>query len=229
VGGCPYLDPDPTEAIDLVLRTAAEHGLGVDLHVDETLDPGVLTLEALAERVVALGFAGPVMASHCVSLGMQPAAVQHRVAAKVAAAGISVVAMPQTNLYLQARDVATAAPRGLTAIAALRAAGVNVAAGADNVQDPFNVVGRADPLETAALMVMAGHLSPDEALAAVSARARQALGLPPVDIAMGSPAELVAIDAASVREAVASAPASRLVMHDGRIVSSQRLVAGPFA
>ena len=54
-------------------------------------------------------------------------------------------------------------PAALTAVRALRGAGVNVAAGADNLQDPFNPVGRGDPLETAALMVMAGHLLPADA------------------------------------------------------------------
>ena len=56
-------------------------------------------------------------------------------------------------------------PRGLTALLALSKAGVNVAAGADNLQDPFNLVGKGDPLETAALMVMAGHYLPAAAYA----------------------------------------------------------------
>ncbi|MGD9794490.1 MAG: amidohydrolase family protein [Acidimicrobiia bacterium] len=224
IGGCPYLEPDPLGAIDASLAMAAERGIGLDLHVDETLDPAILTVETLAERVVATGFDGPVMASHCVSLGMQSSAVQQRVADKVAAAGISVVALPQTNLYLQSRALATAPPRGLTAIAALRTAGVNVAGGADNVQDPFNLVGRGDPLETAALLVMAGHLSPDDALEAVSSRARRALGHEPVTLTPGSLADLVVIDAGSVREAVASGSATRTVVRHGRIVSSRRLV-----
>ena len=70
--------------------------------------------------------------------------------------------LPQTNLFLQGRDHPVAMPRGLTAIAALREAGALVAAGADNVQDPFNLVGRSDPLETAALLVMAGHELPHD-------------------------------------------------------------------
>ena len=101
-------------------------------------------------------------ASHCVSLGMQPPARQHEVAEAVAAAGIAVVALPATNLYLQGRDHPQAMPRGLTAVRALRDAGVVVAAGADNLQDPFNPLGRACPFETAALMVLTAHLTPAE-------------------------------------------------------------------
>ena len=89
-------------------------------------------------------------ASHCVSLGMQPVERAAGDAEAVAAAGIAVVALPATNLYLQGRDHQQAMPRGLTAVRALLDAGVTVAAGADNLQDPFNPMGRACPFETAA-------------------------------------------------------------------------------
>ena len=65
------------------------------------------------------------------------------VAAEVAEAGVAVVTLPQTNLFLQGRDHATATPRGLTALRPLLEAGVTVAGGADNLQDPFNTMGRA--------------------------------------------------------------------------------------
>ena len=102
---------------------------------------------------------------------------------------------------------------------------MKVAGGADNLQDPFNLVGRGDPLETAALMVMAGHLLPDEAYDAVSTTARDVLGLPPVRLEAGSPAELLAVKAGGVREAVAMAPADRVVIHRGRVVSRTRVVS----
>jgi cytosine deaminase len=154
-----------------------------------------------------------------VSLGVQTEAVQRRVAEVVARAGISVVVLPQTNLYLQGRNHPVSTPRGLTAIGALRAAGVNVCAGADNVQDPFNLVGKGDPLETAALMVMAGHYLPVDAYEACSTSVRHALGAPPVHLRAGSPAELVAVRAGSVREAIAFQPADRITIHRGRVVA----------
>ena len=215
VGGCPHLDDDPIAANEVFLAIAADAAKGIDLHTDETLNPRILALEDLADRVLATGFNLPVTASHCVSLGMQPVAVQQRVAEKVAAAGISVIALPQTNLYLQGRDHPEAMPRGLTAIRALRAAGVNVAAGADNLQDPFNLVGKGDPLETAALMVMAGHLLPVDAYAACSTAGRHALGLASNAIQAGSAADLVAIRAGSLREAVSFQPSDRLVVRSG--------------
>ena len=219
VGGCPHLDTDPIEANATLLSIAAAAGLPLDLHTDETLDPASLSLEDLAMRVISTGFPHPVTASHCVSLGVQPASVQRRVAEAVAAAGISVVALPHTNLFLQGRDHQVAMPRGLTAIAALRTAGVDVAAGADNLQDPFNPMGRGDPLETAALMVLVAHFLPDDAIAAVTARARRAVGLAPSLVEPGAPADLVAIPATTVREALASQPGGRITFRGGTLVS----------
>lgn len=212
VGGCPHLDEDPVACTNDLLAIAAETGLPIDLHTDETLDPSHLDLELLADAVVSTGFEPAVTASHCVSLSMQPEKVQRRVSEKVAGAGISVVALPQTNLFLQARGVPVAPPRGLTATAALDAAGANVCAGADNLQDPFCTVGRADPLETAALMVMAGHDSPATAYLRVSTMARRAIGV-------GGDRDVLAIRATTVREAVASAPSDRIVIRDGVVVS----------
>jgi cytosine deaminase len=221
VGGCAWLDPDPVAANDACLAIAAEHGVPVDLHVDETTDPAARSLRPLAESVLRAGFAPGVTASHCVSLGSQPDAAE--TAARVAEAGIAVVCNPQTNLYLQSRGVGTDAPRGLTALAALRAAGVTLAAGGDNQRDPFNALGRGDPLETAALLVAAGHLDPAAAYGAVSAGARAAMGLPAVELVPGAPAELLAIRAASVAEAVAVASPDRVVIHRGRVACRTRI------
>lgn len=220
VGGCPHLDDDPPGANSVFLEIAAAAGVGLDLHVDETLDPTMLSLEDLARKVVSEGFEFPVTASHCVSLGVQDVDVQDRVARLVADAGIGIIALPQTNLFLQGRDHPRATPRAVTAVAALRRAGANVAAGADNLQDPFNPLGRGDPLETAGLMIATTHLLPDEALDTVTAVAHRVLRSECSRLTVGSVADLVAIPSTTVREAIAFGPSSRHVWHRGELVSS---------
>lgn len=216
VGGCPHLEVysggDIESSTDLLLQVAVDHGRGVDLHTDETLDPAADGLDLLARRVLD-GFDLGATASHCVSLGMQPEEQQRATAERVAAAGVHVIALPHTNLFLQGRGHVPM-PRGLTAIPALRAAGVNVAAGADNLQDPFNPVGRACPFETAGLMIMAAHDLPDQAWRSVSEAPARALGRR-AELAVGAPADLVAVRAATVREAIAFGPADRIVWRRG--------------
>lgn len=222
VGGCPHLETDGAGMIDVALAAAREFDVAVDLHVDETLDSGMLTLETLARKVIDTGFPNRVTASHCVSLSMQSVEVQRRVARVVAEAGISIVPLPQTNLFLQGWDHPTATPRGITPIPLLLDHGVTVAAGADNVQDPFNPMGRSDPLETAALLVMAAHVSADVAYDLVSNAVRRVAGRPEVDFSVGSPADFLAIDAPSLRAAVADAPPARASLVGGRPVCVTR-------
>lgn len=221
VGGTPYRAPDPVAETHACLEEAARAGTGVDLHTDETLDRGTLTVRDLAQAVAKSAFPHPVTASHCVSLGVQEVPVQDAVAEEISAAGVTVVTLPQTNLYLQARAVRSAPPRGLTALSALRGAGVMVAAGGDNVQDAFNPMGKGDPLEAANLLVTAGHMDVGEAFEAVTRSARAVCGLPPVELATGCGADLVALPASNLREAIAEAPGSRVVVRRGRLVDTE--------
>lgn len=217
IGGAPSLDPDPAAAVDWLAEQADHHGLPLDLHVDETLDPDVFVLPQIAEAARQLAVA--VTAGHCVSLAVQPPATQRAVAEALAIAGVTIVTLPLTNLYLQGRDDTVAPRRGLTAVRQLLDAGVVVAAGSDNVGDPFNPIGNGDPLATAALLVAAAHLTPAEALTAVTTAARQATLGVGHRIAAGEPADLVLVGAADVRAAIAAAPAERLVIAGGRLVA----------
>lgn len=218
VGGAPYRDPDPLRCQEELLAIAAEHAAPLDLHTDETLSAGAACLDHLADHVRRAGFPYRVTASHCVSLGARAGARAREVAADLAAAGIAVVCCPATNLYLQGRGHPPPVPRGLTALRPLLDAGVTVAGGGDNMQDPFNPLGRGDPLDTACLLVLAGHLTIEEAYDAISAKARSVMGLPDPRLRPGAPAELLALPARNVRHALAERPAQRIVIHRGRIV-----------
>jgi cytosine deaminase len=224
IGGAPWLDPDPAAAYRILLALAAEAGLPADFHVDETTDPAVDTLGQLLD-LAEKGFPHRVTASHVVSLGSRPLAEQQRAAERLAQAGAAVVTLPQTNLWLQDRDHSgSAAPavRGLTPVRVLRAAGVPVAAGADNLRDAFNPLGRADPLETASLLAAAAHLPLDQALAAVTADAWTTMGRPAPALRAGSPAAFVAVAAADANDAVAGPPPDRVVIRGERVVATTR-------
>ncbi|MCO7220321.1 amidohydrolase family protein [Klenkia sp. PcliD-1-E] len=223
VGGAPHMWPDRTAGLDLSFGAAQRRGLPLDLHTDETLDPTAQGLLHLAQRVRATGFGHGATASHCVSLGVHPLEVARATAAEVAAAGVGVVALPQTNLYLQGRGSTVATPRGLTAVRALLDAGAVLGAGGDNLRDPFNPMGRADACEAASLLVTSGHLSTREAWDAVSAGARRCMGLPVPGATVGSVAEFLAVRAESLDAAVAGAGTDRVVVSRGRVVASTQV------
>jgi cytosine deaminase len=224
VGGAPALDDNPTGAVVRLVRIAAQHGLKVDLHLDETLDPTSLTVRTFAREVADHGLAGRAVASHCVSLGQLDVERAREIAAELADAGVAVVTLPQTNLYLQGRDDETRVPRGLTAVGVLREAGVTVCAGGDNWRDSFNPVSRIDPLETASLLVATAHLTAQEAYDAVSTSARKAAGFAPGLLAVGSECDVLAVKGADLSDVVADASDDRIVIRRGRVVARTRVL-----
>ncbi|MEO7234455.1 MAG: amidohydrolase family protein [Lapillicoccus sp.] len=217
VGGACHLALDEDADLDRLLSIAQRYGVGVDLHVDESLVHGT-TMRRFADRT--LGWSVNRTASHCVRLGAYDPVERDEIIGALLRSGIGVVANPITNLYLQGWDHEHLTPRGLAPLRALLDAGVVTAAGADNIRDPFNPMGRGDTLETAMLAVVAGHLTIDEAYAAVSTGARRVMGLPEAGVLPGARAELMAVRGASLAEVVAAAPADRFVVHAGRIVAS---------
>jgi cytosine deaminase len=217
VGGVPHLAADPAADLHRLLAIAERREVGVDLHTDESLD-GPITLDLLARAV--RGWTTNVSAGHCVRLGTLPAEQRAELIAEVVASRVGIIANPITNLYLQGWNHPTSTPRGLTAARELLDAGARFAAGADNVRDPFNPLGRGDALETAMLLVIAGHLTIDEAFTAVSSGAREVMALPAAGAFPGGRAEFLAIRGSSLTDVVADAPADRIVIHNGNLVAT---------
>jgi cytosine deaminase len=80
-------------------------------------------------------------------------------------------------------------------------------------------MGRADPFETTSLLITAGHLDADAALAAVTSGGRRVLGLPPAGPEVGADANFVAVAAPTLVDALAGPGDARVVIHRGRLVS----------
>lgn len=219
VGGAPHLSDDEIGDLARLLAIAERRGVGVDLHIDEDLREG-RTLKEFAVRT--RGWDVPRTAGHCVRLGTLAADERDDVIEAVVESGVAIVANPLTNLWLQGWDDPVATPRGIAPIGRVRAAGGIVAAGADNVRDPFNPLGRSDAMETAMLLVAAGHLDVAAAWHAVSDGARRVMSLPAAGPVVGRRADLLAIRGETLADAVAAAPADRLVFSHGRLVARSR-------
>lgn len=206
VGGHPDLDPDPAGYVETVLEVAAEHGCPVDLHTDGD-DPARLARFA----AMAGGMRQGVSIGPCAGLSRLPEEVAARAADQLAAAGVTVICLPQGGCCGAGR-------RGVAPVRLLRAAGVRVAAGSGALRDVDNPVGRGDPLEAAFLLASQSGLRAEHAYEAVSAEARLAMGLPEVRVEAGFPAELLAVRGRRLA-GVLSLAYSRIVVHRGRVVA----------
>ncbi len=221
MGGCPHLAEDPLGELHRNVAVADRKAVPIDLHTDESLD-GPLTIREYARLV--RGRAQPASAGHCVRLGTLPAEELAEVIGEIAASDLGIISLPITNLYLQGWEHPVSTPRGLTALRALLDAGVRVGAGADNVRDPFNPVGSGDALETASLLVTAGHLELHESLTAVTDGARSVMSLPLAGAMVGARAELLAVRAESIGDAIATSSMDRYVIHAGRLIAQSHVV-----
>ncbi|MFC6597323.1 hydrolase [Kitasatospora paranensis] len=203
-GGCPELDPDPVGYAQVLLEAAREADCPVDLHCS-AVDPAQLArlagvLAPLRPRVAL----GPCSA-------LPPGG-----SAALAAAGVRVVCLPQNGGCSGLEGPAVGLPPAT--VRELVRAQVPLTAGSGALRDPSSPAGRADPLEAAFLLAAGGALSPEAAYDAVSNQARTLLGLPPVRVDAGFPAELLAVRGDSLTGALAGGH-SRLVVHSGRVVS----------
>ena len=148
LGAVTFMIPELDAALDTVFALAAEHGLDLDFHVDETADPQARSLRHVAEAALRHRFAGRIVCGHCCSLANQDADEADRTLDLVAEAGIAVVSLPMCNLFLQDRRAGrTPRWRGVTLLTEMQARGIPVAVASDNTRDPFYGYGDLDGLE----------------------------------------------------------------------------------
>ena len=221
VGGAPALLDDPHASIDAAFDLAERMGKSIDLHIDETENPDALTLAYLAEQTIARDMVGRVTAGHCCSLAFVDDETAARVIDQVAGAEITVVTLPSCNLVLMGRG-RQPAPRGVTRVKELLAAGVNVCAASDNVRDPFNPFGAYDLLHIAHLNAHAAHMTGDEELRTsldmVTTRPARAFGATNVGLHKGAAADLVVLDTRDPLDAVLFPPPRLATFKRGRLV-----------
>jgi cytosine deaminase len=226
VGGMPHWELDEhsqREHVRLCFDLAERFDRDVDMHVDETDDGGVRTLEMVADEALARGFVGRVCAGHVCSLAAADHEYAERVIEKCLRAGISIASNSVTNLVLQGRGDRGLIRRGTTRIAELRAAGVNVLFGQDCVKDGFYPFGRGSMLEVALISAHAAHLTtrPDLAFAlrAITEAPAQAMRLTDYGVRAGARADLQLLPVPAWSEALRMQPPPEKVWFRGRLVA----------
>lgn len=218
------LPPQFDAAMTRVFALARERELRIDLHVDESSDPGARSLIRVAQLAAHTGFANGVLAGHCSSLAVQDDASVERTLDACAQAGIDVVSLPTVNLYLQGRK-AGASPRwrGTTVLHEIRARGMRVAVAGDNCRDPFYAYGDHDMLDTFAQAVKILHLDHPvgDWIAAATSTPAAIMGLPERGrLYPGAPADLLVLRARNYSEMLARHQSDRVVLRNGLAIDT---------
>jgi cytosine/creatinine deaminase len=179
LGAFVYRNERIYDKLQRVFDLAIKNGLDLDFHVDEGLDADARGLKAIAELTIKNNMHGRVTCGHACSLAMQSDEDALATLKLCAQAGIHLVALPSTNLYLQGAWNRTPLERGLTRLREAREAGMNCSIATDNVADGFYPYGSYNPLASYALGVQIGHLSPAlDWLSSITSAPSQAMRLP---------------------------------------------------
>lgn len=226
VGGIPHFErtmEDGRRSVVELCALAAERGLLVDLHCDETDDPLSRHIETLACEVQRLGLAGRAAGSHLTSMHSMDNYYASKLIPLIAEAGVAAIANPLINICIQGRHDTYPKRRGLTRVAELRAAGVPVAFGHDCVMDPWYSLGSGDMLEVAHMAVHVGQLTGLDAMAAcfeaITMEPARILRLEGYGLEPGARADLVVLEAADPIEAIRLKAARLFVLRAGRTVA----------
>ncbi|PKU21523.1 amidohydrolase family protein [Telmatospirillum siberiense] len=226
VGGIPHFErtmADGALSIERLCRIAADRGLPVDMHCDESDDPLSRHIETLAAETIRHGLQGRVAGSHLTSMHSMDNYYVSKLIPLIAEAGVHAIPNPLINITLQGRHDSYPKRRGMTRVPELMAGGVTVAFGHDCVMDPWYSMGSADMLEVAHMAVhvgqmtsLAGMRSTFEAITVNSARV---LGLEGYGIEVGRRADLVVLQARDPIEAIRLKATRLAVVRQGKVIA----------
>ncbi|GAB7524067.1 amidohydrolase family protein [Paraburkholderia sp. 2C] len=226
VGGIPHFErtmADGAESVRLLCEFAAQKGLRVDMHCDESDDPLSRHIETLAAHTHRLGLHGRVTGSHLTSMHSMDNYYVSKLLPLMRESGVAAIANPLINITLQGRSDTYPKRRGMTRVPEMLAAGINVAFGHDCVMDPWYSLGSGDMLEVAQMGLHVAQMTGTDAMRAcfdaVTFSAARILGLDGYGIAPGCAANCVVLDARDEVEAIRLRAARLAVVSRGKVVS----------
>ena len=226
VGGIPHFERTMAEgaaSVKLLCEIAAERGLLVDMHCDESDDPMSRHIETLAFEAQRLGLQGRVNGSHCTSMHSMDNYYVSKLLPLIAESGVSIIANPLINITLQGRHDSYPKRRGMTRVPELMAAGVNVAFGHDCVMDPWYGLGSGDMLEVAHMGLHVAQMTSQKGIRdcfdAVTSNAAKVMHLDGYGLEPGCDASFVLLQARDAVEAIRLRANRLKVWRKGRLVA----------
>lgn len=227
IGGIPHFERTTAEgdrSVTMLCELAADRGLPVDMHCDESDDPLSRHIETLTHETVRLGLQGRVTGSHLTSMHAMDNYYVSKLLRLMVDARVHAVANPLINITLQGRHDAYPKRRGMTRVKEMMENGINVSFGHDCVMDPWYALGSHDMLEVAHMGLHVAHMTGvDEMRAcfdAVTCNGARTLGLDAYGLEPGCNADMVVLQACDSIEALRTRPARLYVIRRGRVIAS---------
>ena len=227
VGGIPHFErsmQDGTDSVKYLCEIAAERGLMVDMHCDESDDPHSRHIETLAFETSRLGLNGRVSGSHLTSMHSMDNYYVSKLIPLMVEAEIHAIPNPLINIMLQGRHDSYPKRRGQTRVPELRDAGINIGFGSDCVMDPWYSLGKADMLDVAHMGLHVGQLSSrldmEWCFDAVTTNSAKIMGLEGYGLKKGCKANMVILQANDQIDAIRLRANRLSVIRAGRVISS---------
>ena len=226
VGGIPHFErtmEDGAESMRDLCRIAAERGLKIDVHCDETDDPLSRHVETLAAEVTRHGLGARAAGSHLTSMHSMDNYYVSKLLPLIAESGMTAIPNPLINITLQGRHDSYPKRRGLTRVKEMQAHGITVGWGQDCVLDPWYSLGTADMLDVAFMGLHVAQMTHPEEMArcfdmVTNANAR-IMGLEGYGLGKGDVASLVILDAGNPIEALRLRAERLCVVSKGKVIS----------
>ncbi|MBA5708523.1 cytosine deaminase [Pseudomonas fulva] len=230
VGGIPHFENTREQgvaSIQFLMDLAERTGCLVDVHCDETDDPQSRFLEVLAEHARVRQMGARVTASHTVAMGSYDNAYCSKLFRLLKLSGINFVSCPTESIHLQGRFDTYPKRRGVTRVAELDRAGMNVCFGQDSIVDPWYPLGNGNILRVleAGLHIchMLGYQDLQRCLDLITDNSARTLNLGErYGIETGRPANLLLLSAPDDYEMVRSQGHALVSVRNGKVLMRRR-------
>jgi cytosine deaminase len=220
LGAAPRYDSDPKAQIERIFALAREYDVDLDLHLDVGDNPAEMHIHQVIELTERYRRGGRVVAGHMAKLSLLPPAEVAALARRLADAGIAVTVLPATDLYLMGRERDHAVVRGVADANFLSANGVTCSLSSNNVLNAATPFGDCSLIRMANMHANILQIAAPEQLRELflmlSEHSARLLNLKDYGLAVGNPADLAVIDAASPEQAIAEIRPPLAVWKRGR-------------
>jgi cytosine/creatinine deaminase len=228
VGGIPHFErtmQDGADSLRDLCKVAADRGLMVDIHCDETDDPLSRHVETLAQEVTRHGLGARAAGSHLTSMHSMDNYYVSKLLPLIAESGMTAIPNPLINITLQGRHDSYPKRRGLTRVKEMQAMGITVGWGQDCVLDPWYSLGTADMLDVAFMGLHVAQMTHPAEMARCFTMVTECnaaiMGLQGYGLKVGDQASLVVLDAGNTIEALRLRPDRLAVVAKGRVIAER--------